>query len=178
MRILHVIPSLEGGGAERQLAMLATEQKRRGWDVHIALRRPGVYYLQLCEAGVRIHVLGDLPKAHPLLFLRLALLVRKVRPTLIQSWLAQMDIVGGIVALGTSVPWVMTERNSRAAYTSTKALEWTRTQLGRRANAIVANSNEGASYWRQVATTVECVPNAVDVGAIVGPVRTSIDHRP
>jgi hypothetical protein len=35
MTILHVIPTLEGGGAERQLSMLAAEQARRGLDVHI-----------------------------------------------------------------------------------------------------------------------------------------------
>ena len=37
--ILHLIPTLEGGGAERQLRMLAVEQARRGHHVHVAVRR-------------------------------------------------------------------------------------------------------------------------------------------
>ena len=36
MRILHVIPNLSGGGAERQLSYLAPELVRMGHEVHIA----------------------------------------------------------------------------------------------------------------------------------------------
>jgi len=43
MILLHIIPTLEGGGAERQLCMLAAEQARRGYSVHLAVRRTGVY---------------------------------------------------------------------------------------------------------------------------------------
>src|SRR5712675_763318 len=41
--VLHMIPTLEGGGAERQLYLLATEQARRGLSVHVAIRRGGVH---------------------------------------------------------------------------------------------------------------------------------------
>ncbi len=167
--ILHVIPTLTGGGAERQLALLAAEQSRRGWNVHVALRRTGNYAQHLTGTGVVVHQLGDLRRGHPLLFLRLHALVRKLRPTVMQTWLLQMDIIGGAVALTTRTPWVLTERNSKASYAETPREAWIRYKLGRHAGAIVANSREGAQYWERFVSKrerISVIPNAIDVTAI------------
>ena len=167
--ILHVIPNLTGGGAERQLALLAAEQGRRGWNVHVALRRGGNYQEHLADSGVVLHELGDLRRGHPLLFLRLHALVRRLRPELIQTWLLQMDIVGGVVAIANGVPWVISERCSKDAYDETPRESWIRCVLGRRAACVVANSRDGAHYWQEVMSTTEriaVIPNAIDVDAV------------
>jgi len=167
--ILHVIPTLTGGGAERQLALLAAEQARRGWKVHIALRRSGNYAEHLTGSSVVLHELGDLRRGHPLLFVRLHALVRRIKPDVLQTWLLQMDIIGGAVALATRTPWVLTERNSTEAYDETPVPSWIRCRLGRRASAIVANSRDGALYWQEILPTdvPACVvPNAVDIESI------------
>lgn len=167
--ILHVIPTLTGGGAERQLALLAAEQSRRGWNVHIALRRTGNYARHLAGSGVTIHELGDLRRGHPLLFVRLHALVRKLRPAVLQTWLLQMDLIGGAIAVATRTPWVLTERNSKASYAETPRESSIRIRLGRFACAIIANSNEGAKYWENILGTrerISVVPNAIDIAAI------------
>lgn len=167
--ILHVIPTLTGGGAERQLALLAAEQSRRGCNVHIALRRTGSYARHLAGTGVTIHELGDLRRGHPLLFVRLHSLVRRLRPAVMQTWLLQMDIIGGAIALATRTPWVLTERCAKAAYDETPRESWIRVQLGRFARAIVANSNDGARYWRELLradANIAVVPNAIDLSAV------------
>jgi glycosyltransferase involved in cell wall biosynthesis len=163
--ILHVIRSLTGGGAERQLALLAHEQAKH-WQVHIALRQRGSYYQQhLAESNVIIHELGDLRRGHPLLFVRLNDVVRRVRPALIQTWLLQMDLVGGAIALKSRVPWVLTERTTAAAYDQFPVSSRLRYHLGRHANAIVANSRAGADYWRG-SPRVTTIQNAVDLEGI------------
>lgn len=167
--ILHVIPSLSGGGAERQLALLAAEQGRRGWNVHVALRRGGNYAQNLEGSSVVTHDLGDLRRGHPLLFARLHAIVRKIRPDILQTWLLQMDLVGGAVAIATRTPWVLTERCSRENYDEFPVSGRLRALFGRCARKVVANSNEGASFWREVrgdAASIVTVNNAVDVDAI------------
>ena len=42
MHILHIIPNLSGGGAERQLSYLAPELVRLGHDVHVVYSREGI----------------------------------------------------------------------------------------------------------------------------------------
>lgn len=167
--ILHLIPTLEGGGAERQMAMLAIEQSKRGWDVHVARRRGGVHELALRAGGVTVHALGDLPGLHPWLLRRLISIVRRIRPDILQSWLPQMDFMAGIVARVQGIPWVLCERASELAYMNAIAAFRARRLLGRTADAIIANSAEGAAYWagaRPGSTDVAVVANALDVEGV------------
>ncbi|QWD00758.1 glycosyltransferase [Polynucleobacter paneuropaeus] len=169
-KVLHLIPTLEGGGAERQLAMLAREQASLGYEVHIGLRRrDGVYAILLLDARVVIHELGDLSSLDPRLLLSINSLVRKINPNVIQTWLPQMDIAGGLVALYNLVPLVTTERASRLAFKRFNLITWLRRFVGAHANAIVANSTAGAEYWRDILSTkilLKKISNAVDVNEI------------
>jgi glycosyltransferase involved in cell wall biosynthesis len=143
--ILHLIPTLEGGGAEKQLAILASEQCKKGHCVHIGLRRGGKNK-SLLNDSVVIYYLGDYKSLDPRLFLSIFRLVRKIKPSIIQTWLTQMDIVGGFVGVISKIPWVMTERTSAQYYLSKKPLVYVRNFLSKRARYIVANSSEGADY--------------------------------
>lgn len=147
-KILHVIPTLNGGGAERQLSLLTEEQARRGIDVHVATRRGGHHERSMRDHGVTIHYTGDLRYAHPLLFTRLWSLIKTVNPDIVQTWLPQMDIVGGLVAAAAGKPWILSERNSKKAFTRPPRLVWwLRRQVARLASLIVANSQAGCDYW-------------------------------
>ena len=169
LTILHLIPTFEGGGAERQLAMLAAEQSRRGNSVHVGFRRGGVHAGFLRARGVSTHVLGDHPGPSVRLFAGIYSLLRKIRPDIVQTWLPQMDIIGGLACLSQSTPWILSERASDLAFSKASTVLHIRGFLGRRASAIVANSALGAAYWRCVVATdrpVNVVRNAVDVSAI------------
>ncbi|MFT3858146.1 MAG: glycosyltransferase [Aquabacterium sp.] len=171
MVILHFIPTLAGGGAERQLAMLAIEQARQGHRVHVGVRTGGVHEQALRDEGIVVHKLGNHRGPSPVLALKIWRLVRRVQPHVVQTWLMQMDLVGGAVALLCAVPWVGTERSSAGAYQSAglRWRVWLRRFLFARADAIVANSTMGAAYWRaQLGPTarVHRVGNAIDVAAI------------
>ncbi len=162
--ILHAIASLEGGGAERQLVMLANEQARRGWHVHLAMRRGGVHEAQLAPEIAR-HVLGDFAGGSPELGLRIARVLRTVRPALVQTWLPQMDVLAGSASLAHRIPWVLSERASHLAYPASFAM-WLRKKLGRFASAIVANSTAGSALWASARGPVSEIRNALDLAAI------------
>src|ERR1041385_9365160 len=88
MRILYCIPTLGNGGAERQLAYLAAELRRMGHEVHVASSRGGPNLERLEAAGVQWHCLGGISNRDPLIFLRLIVLLRKLRPDVVQTSLA------------------------------------------------------------------------------------------
>lgn len=168
--ILHLIPTLEGGGAERQLSMLACEQARRGAEVHVGVRRGGgIYEESLRMNGVELHILGDYRGINPFLLARINTLIQKIKPEVIQTWLPQMDIAGGLVALWNLVPWIVSERSAALAYQHQWLSSHIRGCIVRYANAIVANSSNGAAYWHKMLATdgnIFMVANAVDVESI------------
>lgn len=171
--ILHVIPTLEGGGAERQLSLLATEQVRRGLDVHAAIRRGGVYLQAMRDGGVQLHELGNFRSINPRLFFAIRRTLKSVEPAIVQTWLPQMDILGGLAALQSGAAWIVSERTSKEYYAQIPFVAWLRLLLGRFASAIVANSEGGRNYWRETArrpVKLATVRNALDFGRIQGAV--------
>jgi glycosyltransferase involved in cell wall biosynthesis len=145
LRVLHLIPSLELGGAERQLRYLAPELARAGVEPHVAHLRGGPNLEPLVRAGVATHALA-VGHRSPRLLLELARLVRALRPALIQTWLPAMDLVGGAVARALGVPWLASERSLPSAYpgSATMAL---RNRCVARAHAVVSNSAEADAWW-------------------------------
>jgi glycosyltransferase involved in cell wall biosynthesis len=145
MRLLHLIPKLSGGGAERQLSYLAPELTRMGHDVHIAYSKEGPIKPEL--PGVVLHQLKSLSNYDPYLLWQLVRIARKLKPDIIHTWILQMDILGGIVARIYGIPWILREPSSAIAYPPT----WKnrlRVRIGSRASAIVSNSRCGDEYWK------------------------------
>jgi glycosyltransferase involved in cell wall biosynthesis len=147
MRIMYCIPTLENGGAERQLSYLALELKRRGHDVHAAFLREGINLNRMRTGGVESHRLPHSGNYDPAIFLRLLGLIRKIRPDIIQTSLPQMDILAGAAALASGARWVLKESSSAAAYPAGWKSKL-RAVLSGRADAIVSNSKAGDAYWR------------------------------
>ena len=163
--ILHVIPTLEGGGAERQLYMLAAQQARRGLNVNVAIRRGGVHMQAMKDCGVRVHELGNLRSMNPRLFLAIRRVLKSVKPQIVQTWLPQMDILGGLAALQSEAAWIVSERTSKEYYAEVPLVAWSELLLGQFASAIVANSDGGESYWQEAARhplKLAVVRNALD----------------
>lgn len=148
MKILHCIPSLRGGGAERQLGYLAPALARMGHDVHIA-HTVVSYNGSNGLAGITLHRLKCLSNYDPSLLAQLIRLVHKVKPDVIHTWILQMDILGGIVAQLTNTPWILREPSSAMAYPSTLKNRL-RVRVATGASAIVSNSSGGDAYWAGV----------------------------
>lgn len=149
MKILHLIPTLGQGGAERQLSLLAPALADRGVDVHVAFCHSGQNLTRILNSAVSLHQIACNGSHDPLLLLKLIRLILKIKPDIIQTWLLQMDVLGGMAALLTSTPYILSERASPEHYIE----NWKFTLryfIGSKANAVVANSLTGANYWRSV----------------------------
>lgn len=168
MKVLHCIWAEGGGGAERQLSFLAPALATRGYNVHVAFVFPGVNSVSLADGPCVLHQIAASNKRDPLIAGRLLSLVRTLRPDVIQTWLTQMDILGGGVAKVLGIPWILSERSDRLNYPPS-LLNRLRTVLGRRATIVVANSPGGANYWASLGVPlerIEIIRNCVAVREI------------
>jgi glycosyltransferase involved in cell wall biosynthesis len=164
--VLHCIPGLRGGGAERQLACLAGPLAACGWRVHVAYAQDGPNRVRAEAGGAVLHKIEIAGNYDPRLLSQLRRVFDRVKPDMVQLWLAQMQIAGGAIARLRHVPWVLAERSSALAYPPT-AKNRLRILMARRAAAIVANSPGGVEYWRRRArVAVHLVPNAVPLDEI------------
>lgn len=168
LRVLHLIPSLRGGGAERQCCLLAREQALSGLEVHVGLIADGPYLRLLEESGVTIHRLRASSNHDPLLLVRLVRLIRSLQPDVLQTWILQMDVLGGVAAMLCRVPWIMTERASEPHYRASLK-GWIRRRLGHHADAVVSNSVRGGRYWQRAGASQQgryVIPNGVPLDDI------------
>jgi glycosyltransferase involved in cell wall biosynthesis len=166
-RILQCIPGMGGGGAERQLALLAGALPQFGWDVHVALRSEGPNFTRLQRTPAAIHRIAGLGNHDPQILWQLHWLMRRLRPDLVQVWLVQMEVAAGLAAMLAGIPWILSERSSELAYPRT----WKnrlRVGMAGRAAAIVANSRDGATYWTRLpgAPPQFVIPNAIPIAEI------------
>lgn len=135
------------GGAERQLVHLCNGLSRRNIDVHVVTIHPGENDASLAASGATIHRLTSFAKYDPLLVPQTAGLIRRLRPDVVNTWLTQMDIIGGLAGAVTGVPRALSERSTGDGYPPS-LLHRTRAWVGAGSHAIVANSEGGREYWR------------------------------
>lgn len=180
LRILFCIPNLAYGGAERQLSYLAAELASMGHEVHVASSRGGPNLDRLKSAGAVWHRLSGARRGRPAIFsgplrlfrafaifFRLVGLMRRLRPDVVQTILAPMDMLGGAAALLTRTPWVLKECSCALVYT-TDWKYWFRFAFGRLSDAVVSNSEGGYDYWRTArgVRTLHVIPNGLPLGEI------------
>lgn len=184
MRLLYLISDMAGGGAQRQLAFLVAAQVHAGHDVHVGLFSGGADLSRLEKSHPGIHWIRSHGNYDPTILFRLTRLVRELQPDLMQTWLTQMDVLGGAAAQVCGLPWILTERSSAPAYPSS-VKNWLRRRIAVYADAIVSNSAAGDSYWKALLgerTQRYIIPNAVPFEEIACASSTdvlgTVAHRP
>ena len=114
MKILHIINSLDIGGAEKMLVKLACSNVFASDDILIVtLLDKGKLSPELENAGYRVIPLA-LSK-DPISLIRvfkLISIIREFKPDIIQSWLYQSDLIAGFFASLFRIPLVWSLRQS------------------------------------------------------------------
>lgn len=139
-RILHIIPSLDRAGAEKQLSLLASGLPRGEFDVHVfALTRGGPLLENLHQAKIPTTVIGKSWKVDPTALWRLRREIKQLQPDLVHTWIFAGNAYGRAAAISAGVKRIVaTERcvdRWKAGYEF--AIDrW----LARRTDRIVVNS--------------------------------------
>ncbi len=167
MRLLHVITSIEKGGAESHLADLARLQARSGHDVSVAYLKGSPYWADaLRAAGVSVVPLGLTgPYGSPGPALRLRRHLRRHRPDLVHAHLEPAELYTRIALLGlpgARLPLVTSKHNDTKFWDSAgRSLGWLARWVMARTDRVIAIS--GAVKRHYVETELRLDPARVDV---------------
>jgi glycosyltransferase involved in cell wall biosynthesis len=172
MKVLHIITGLDGGGAERQLVNLLRGSK--GIPIQhevVSLLDAGVYGRDIRATGANLHTLNlARNRFSPSALFRLASLIHRSRPDIVQTWLYHADLIGLLAArLAGRAPVVWTLRSSQLElqhYSKLTGLTIkTLSRLSRWPAAILSNSTAGMNAhlafgyrprWSRI------IPNGID----------------
>lgn len=174
--VLHVITGLHTGGAETQLATLAIANHKAGQRVAvISLIEGGAHRERLSMAGVPVADLGLSRGRWSLLaVVKLARIIRALRPTAIQSWMYHADllsVLGWMCAArwrASPLYWGVRCSDLDIARYGAPLARVVRlcAMLSRLPQAIVANAEAGRSVHQDLGYRARAFPvidNGIDV---------------
>jgi len=98
MKIVHIITTLEEGGAEKSLYNLLLFEKKHSHYV-ISLKKGGFFYKKFRKANIKVFEF-DLNNIFKFLmnFFLLFFFIRKINPDVVQTWMYHSNLIGGIIA--------------------------------------------------------------------------------
>ena len=146
LRVCFFIPDFGYGGAQKQCILLLNELQQRD-DVELTLIRfrPGAQDHLLDTSNLNNVYLGARSNFDVRAVVKAARVISRSGSDVLISWVRVCDVYSYFVRLlRPRTKWVMTQRNSRHADSWLFRL---RDFLGRRADAIAANSPGGVQWW-------------------------------
>lgn len=154
---MHIISSLNDGGAEAVLFRLCTHDQSNRHTV-ISLMDEGKYGPLLKRAGITVYCL-DIPRGllTPGGIWRLARLLRRHRPNVVQTWMYHADLIGGLMARLVGIRrvcWGLHNSNLDADKT-------------KKATILVARFNAFISRWVPI-RIISCSQQAASVHQALG----------
>jgi glycosyltransferase involved in cell wall biosynthesis len=146
-RILHIIPTLDRSGAEKQLTLLAARLPRDEFEVHVcALTRGGPLAADLASHHVPLTVIGKRWKADPTAYWRLRRHILDLQPDLVQTWLFAANAYGRAAALHAGVRCIVGGERCVDPWKRWHELAIDR-WLARRSARIVVNSSGVRDFY-------------------------------
>lgn len=113
IKVVHIITSLEVGGAQQVLYNIITGLNTSIYQHHICYFRAGPYVDDFRRKNIPLyHVQGIIHVYDPLLWIRLYRLLRKLQPDLIHSVLWSANVISRIVGRLLALPLVTTYHNN------------------------------------------------------------------
>lgn len=151
MKVLFVIPNMEGGGAERVMLNLLRHIDRGRFEPHLALLDVRGPHLQSIPSDVTIHPLGA--SAARFAVLPIAKLCWQIRPQAILSILAYMNaaVIAARPLLPKPVRLLIREgtRTVSPEVTRSRVRLWSYKQLYRRADVVICQSESMKGEMRR-----------------------------
>ncbi|MCE9529142.1 MAG: glycosyltransferase, partial [Planctomycetales bacterium] len=146
-RILQVIPTLVRGGAEKQLMLLATGLRAKGWDVHVCvLTHTGPLEEPLRQADVPLTFINKRWKLDPFAYRRLKQEIQRLQPDLVHTWLFAANAYGRQAAFAAGVRHVVAGERCVDPWKGTMQLTIDR-YLAKRTERIVTNSSGVRDFY-------------------------------
>ncbi|WP_168565973.1 glycosyltransferase family 4 protein [Crateriforma spongiae] len=147
MRVALIIPTMDRGGAEKQLCLLASGLDRDAFDVHVfLLTRGGPRLADLQYAGIPVTLIGKRFKADPTALWRLKKTLQEFRPDVAHTWIFAANSFGRAAAILAGVPSVVASERCVDPWKGWRHLAIDRA-LAKRSDAITTNSQGVVDFY-------------------------------
>lgn len=170
-RILHIIPTLDPHGSEKQLTLLASGLPRDRFDVHVcALTRGGPFAAMLNQADIPVAILHKRWKLDPAAYWQLKRHIARLRPDLVQTWLFAANCYGRVAARQAGIRRVVASERCVDRWKMWHELVIDR-RLVRHTDRIVANGQAVRDFYVAQGIPAEkfaVIPNGIPT-ALVSP---------
>lgn len=173
MRVVHIISGLGQGGAETVLYRLSTAADQSTEHIVISLGGADVFGPRLEQAGVSVYCLN---MKSPWRFLKglrsLVQLLSDLRPDVVQTWMYNSDLIGGMAARVAgirAVSWGIRNSGANLYQGSPKArvIAWLCARISRFVPSLIISCAENAArrhkQWGYRADIMTVIPNGYDL---------------
>jgi glycosyltransferase involved in cell wall biosynthesis len=148
-RICLIIPTLDLGGAEKQLCLLATGLPRDQFEVQvIALTRLGPREKELRDAGIPLHLIGKSHKFDLTALFRLRKLLIQLRPDIVHTWIFAANCYGRVAARWARVPHLVGGERCVDLWKTGRHL-WIDRWLAKYSDCIATNSTGVVNFYTE-----------------------------
>ncbi len=172
--VIHVISGLDRGGAEAQLLALARRQAARARTIVVSVMSGGDLVPEFRKSGIEVHhLLSRRNFPNPLTILRLARLICRAQPDVVQGWMYHGNLAATLALslsrrrADTTLIWGL-----RCSKMDLQHYGWklrlavhAGAKLSRLPDAIVANAEAGRSVHRSMGyrnARFEVIHNGID----------------
>lgn len=163
-RIALIIPTLDQGGAEKQICLLAAGLPRDLFEPHvIVLTRTGPREAWLRERNIPLHLINKKHKFDPAAWWNLKKRLVELAPDIVHTWLFAANAYGRSAALNARVPVVIGSERSVDPWKSSWQF-WVDRHLAKKAPRITTNSSGVIDFYEKHGINRGCftlIPNAV-----------------
>lgn len=180
IRIALVIPTMDRGGAEKQLALLAENLPRDEYEVRVyLLTRDGPRSESLRESGIPVSVIGKRFKADPTALFRLKDEFKSWSPDVVHTWLFAANSFGRAAAVMAKVPVIMASERCVDPWKSWWHFAIDR-YLAKRSAAITTNSSGVRDFYINhgiAGESFHVIPNGIPPATVDAISRTEAFDR-
>ncbi|MCA9222161.1 MAG: glycosyltransferase [Planctomycetales bacterium] len=164
-RILQIIPTLDNGGAEKQLCLLAAGLPRNEFETHVCvLTRTGPREADLRNADVPVSFINKSWKIDPGAYWRLKREITRLQPDLVHTWIFAANSYGRPAALRAGVPRIVAGERCVDRWKAGYEFAIDR-HLAKRTDRIATNSSGVVDFYTQHGLPGEkfvVIPNGIE----------------
>ncbi len=169
LRLCLIVPTLDRGGAEKQLSLLAAGLPKDQFDVHVVvLTRTGPRQAELDAAGIPVHVIGKPSKYSPAAFTKLTRLLKSLKPDIVHTWIFAANCYGRVAAKWAGVPVIIAGERCVDLWKTQRHFLIDRF-LARFTHCIATNSHGVVDFYSQHGinkSLFEVIPNGIPPSVI------------
>ena len=165
LRVCFIIPTLDQGGAEKQLSLLVRGLDRATFEpVVIVLTRTGPREQELVDAGLTVHHINKRLKLDPFAWWRLRTLLNQLKPDIVHTWIFAANAYGRTAAMSAKIPVILGSERSVDPWKNGLQF-WIDKYLAQRTQGLTANSQGTIDFYSQHGLSqslFQLIPNAIE----------------